>query len=185
MDGRAFIRRTDNTYDVITLEPMAPTFAGVNALYSREFYAQSRAKLTDDGVIAQWLPFHLVPPYLGASIVRTFQDVFPNAVLWVDPQSGTGIILGSKNDGTDMSRHWPGLEREKVMRILPEDGIRKGIALNAAELKLYGDYGAVITDDNQLLAYRIPGSDRKTLMELQKKNVELIEKLTGKNIAVK
>ena len=45
MDGRAWLRRIDRTYDVITLEPMPPTFAGVNALYSREFYETSARRL--------------------------------------------------------------------------------------------------------------------------------------------
>ena len=35
MDGRAWLRRTDRKYDVVTLEPMPPTFAGVNSLYCR------------------------------------------------------------------------------------------------------------------------------------------------------
>jgi spermidine synthase len=33
MDERAYLRRSDARYDVITLEPMPPNFAGVNALY--------------------------------------------------------------------------------------------------------------------------------------------------------
>ena len=36
MDGRAWLRRTERRYDLITLEPMPPNFAGVNALYSLE-----------------------------------------------------------------------------------------------------------------------------------------------------
>src|SRR5262249_20029974 len=36
MDGRAWLRRSGARYDVVTLEPMPPHFAGVNALYSRE-----------------------------------------------------------------------------------------------------------------------------------------------------
>ncbi|MCB1839667.1 MAG: hypothetical protein KDI61_05335, partial [Alphaproteobacteria bacterium] len=59
MDGRAFMRRTRNIYDVITLEPMPPTFAGVNSLYSLEFYQLARSKLSPNGIIAQWLPYHL------------------------------------------------------------------------------------------------------------------------------
>ena len=46
MDGRAWLRRTDHVYDVVTLEPMPPrTFAGVNALYSHEFYELVAARL--------------------------------------------------------------------------------------------------------------------------------------------
>jgi spermidine synthase len=32
MDGRAWMRRGRRTYDVITLEPMPPAFAGTNVL---------------------------------------------------------------------------------------------------------------------------------------------------------
>ena len=64
MDGRAYMRRTHKTYDVITLEPMPPSAAGVNALYSKEFYELAKQKLSANGVIAQWLPLHLVAPLL-------------------------------------------------------------------------------------------------------------------------
>lgn len=53
MDGRAWLRRTDKTYDVVTLEAMPPYFAGVNALYSFDFYEIVAAKLTRKGVVAQ------------------------------------------------------------------------------------------------------------------------------------
>src|SRR5205814_8078745 len=42
MDGRAYLRRTKATYDVFTLEPLPPGSAGVNALYSEEFYTLAR-----------------------------------------------------------------------------------------------------------------------------------------------
>ena len=56
MDGRAYLRRTTRNYDVVTLEPMPPTFAGSNALYSLEFYLLIKSRLNDGGVAAQWLP---------------------------------------------------------------------------------------------------------------------------------
>ena len=85
MDGRAWLRRTDRLYDVITLEPMPPNFAGVNSLYSREFYEIMADRLRPNGVVAQWLPFHLVTVHHATSVVATFRAVFPDAVLWIDP----------------------------------------------------------------------------------------------------
>lgn len=154
MDGRAFMRRTEKTFDVITLEPMPPTFAGVNALYSKEFYQLARERMSDNGIIAQWLPFHLVSAYHGASVSRTFTEVFPNAVLWIDPESLTGILLGSKNDRGTLGSEFPGFKRNDLKRILPEETVRKAVYLEKEGLKRYGEqYGDVITDDNQLLAY--------------------------------
>lgn len=153
MDGRAYIRRTEKTYDVITLEPMPPHFAGVNALYSQEFYQKARAKLRPDGVIAQWLPFHLVAPYYIASIVKTFQSVFPNAILWIDPVSTTGILLGTNNDQTDFGTNWPGFSRNPITRTLDEPAVRQAVLMTKNQLPMFGAKARIISDDNQLLAY--------------------------------
>lgn len=161
VDGRSWMRRTKQRYDIITLEPMPPTFAGVNALYSREFYELVRSRLNVGGIAAQWLPFHLVDPLRGASIATTFRDVFPNAVLWVHPSSGTGILLGRYDGDWDarpatdfgaFGAEWPGLARESPGRTLTNDAIRSALVSPDAFTR-YADIGKVITDDNQLLAY--------------------------------
>ncbi len=153
MDGRAYLRRTKTHYDVITLEPMPPGTVGVNALYSLEFYQQARAKLTSEGVIAQWLPFHCVEPHYTTSIAKTFIQVFPNAVLWLDPVSHTGILLGTKNNSVPLATSWPGFLRSITLRNLSNEQIQKYVVLNAAELERYSQTGEIITDDNQLLSY--------------------------------
>lgn len=154
MDGRAFMRRTDKLYDVITLEPMPPTQAGVNALYSQEFYQRARSKLAPGGVIAQWLPLHGVAYPYSASIARTFQQTFPNAILWIDPISITdGILLGSTDASVDLTTAWPGLNRTSPGRNLSGDEVRQAVALNRTDLARYAAHGDIISDDNQLLAY--------------------------------
>ncbi len=153
MDGRAWLRRTTEIYDVITLEPMPPNFAGMNALYSREFYAQAARKLSPDGVLAQWVPLHLTPSEYAVSVARTFLEVFPNALLWVDPVSGTGILVGAKNARPPIGLAWPGFARLGLARGLTESQVREAIALDPAALARYAAPGRVITDDNQLLAY--------------------------------
>lgn len=153
MDGRAFMRRTKKTYDIITLEPMPPNFAGVNALYSQEFYKLAKSKLSEEGVIAQWLPYHLVPAEYSASIARTFYDVFPNAILWNDPASQTGILLGSVSKKNKLGDLWPGLERNQIKRSLLKEEIISAIILDTNAIKSYAELGKIITDDNQLLSY--------------------------------
>lgn len=153
MDGRAYLRRFDKVYDVITLEPMPPNFAGVNSLYSREFYELAKSRLSKEGTIAQWLPFHLITPHTAASISKTFQDVFPNAILWVDPKSKTGILLGSANDAGALGKKWPGYERLKGVRDLSKAEVLKWVIHDRHELRDYAAEGEIITDDNQRLAY--------------------------------
>ncbi len=178
MDGRAWLRRTDAVYDVITLEPMPPTFAGVNALYSREFYAIASARMRDGGVIAQWLPFHLLSPADAFHIAAAFVAVFPDAVLWVDPVSTTGILLGRKGQaGLPLGQRWPGFLRRQPERGLDEQQVRAAVRLAPDALARYASLGAPVTDNNQVLAYgsasALVGLDRSA--ELQKAQEWFVE----------
>jgi spermidine synthase len=153
MDGRAYLRRVAKAYDVITLEPMPPNFAGMNALYSREFYELARLRLGPDGMIAQWMPLRHVAPHYSASIARTFQSVFPNAILWIEPVSQTGILLGTVNDDRPLGADWPGFKRTAMTYNLTEDQVRNAVLMDRKQLRRYGENGEIISDDNQLLAY--------------------------------
>jgi spermidine synthase len=153
MDGRAWLRRTRQSYDVVTLEPMPPYFAGVNSLYSLEFYQLAAARMNPGGVIAQWLPFHLLPPQHAVSVAATFRAVFPDSIVWIDPVGRTGILLGRREHGTPpLGLEWPGLQRPAPGR-LPAQVIADAVALDTAGLARYAALGTLVTDDNQLLAY--------------------------------
>jgi spermidine synthase len=174
MDGRAYMRRTNKMYDVITLEPMPPTFAGVNALYSKEFYEFAKQKLNPGGMIAQWVPFHILGVHSSVSIAKTFQSVFPNSILWIDPPSGTGILIGSNGD-YPIGDVWPGFDRTNIERSMGESDVKKAISLRQEKLKVYGDYGAEITDDNQLLAYGRAVSEWRRYGKLEQENLDLLQ----------
>jgi spermidine synthase len=162
-DGRAWLRRAGaHTYDVITLEPMPPTFAGVNALYSLEFYALLADRLRPGGVAAQWLPFHLVDPHRAASIVATVAAVFPEVALWVHAESGTGVVLARAGGGGDLGGAWPGLAREAPGRTLTPEEVRAALILDPGATARLAAAGDVITDDNQRLAV---GADPRDLTE--------------------
>ena len=81
-DGRQHLQMASaGSYDLITLEPPPIAYAGVAALYSREFYELARSRLTADGYISQWLPAYQVPEASSLAMVRAFVDVFPQTVL--------------------------------------------------------------------------------------------------------
>ena len=97
-DGRQHLQmRPAASYDLIVLEPPPIAYAGVGALYSRDFYALARGRLKPNGYVSQWLPAYQVPPDTTLSMVRAFVDVFPQAVLL----SGAGsdlLLLGTTAD---------------------------------------------------------------------------------------
>lgn len=170
MDGRAFLRRTQRQFDIITLEPMPPNHAGVNALYSREFYELARQRLGQRGVVAQWLPAHLVSEPHARAIAKTFQDVFPNAALWIDPSDRNGILLGTNDLSEPLGSTWPGLQRTGPHRALPPEAIRAALELGPKELARYAGEAPVVTDDNQLLAY----GKRHSIKESGTRDTELV-----------
>ncbi|MBI3047306.1 MAG: fused MFS/spermidine synthase [Acidobacteria bacterium] len=94
-DGRQHLQmRAPGAYDLVALEPPPIAYAGVSALYSREFYALARTRLKPNGYISQWLPAYQVPPQTTLSMVRAFVDVFPDAVLLSGAASDL-LLLGT------------------------------------------------------------------------------------------
>ncbi len=56
-DGRRFLLRTDQMFDVITIDPPPPVGAsGSSLLYSTEFYSVLKRRLAPNGILAQWVP---------------------------------------------------------------------------------------------------------------------------------
>ena len=81
-DGRQHLQmQPPSSYDLVTLEPPPIAYAGVAALYSREFYELVRGRLKAGGYVSQWLPAYQVPSRTTLAMIRAFIDVFPQAVL--------------------------------------------------------------------------------------------------------
>jgi spermidine synthase len=79
-DGRRFLERSGEQYDVITIDPPPPIVAaGSSLLYSHEFYEVVKRRLRPDGVLQQWLPwFPGADPVIIGSISRALRDSFPH-----------------------------------------------------------------------------------------------------------
>jgi spermidine synthase len=96
-DGRHHLHmQPAATYDLITLEPPPIAYAGVAALYSREFYALARTRLKPKGYLSQWLPAYQVPAATTVAMIRSFIDVFPQAVL-LSGAGGDLLLLGAND----------------------------------------------------------------------------------------
>jgi len=75
-DGRRYLERTTEEYDVVTLDPPPPVqAAGSSLLYSKEFYAIVKQRLRPGGILQQWLPYG--DPVVQASVARALQESFP------------------------------------------------------------------------------------------------------------
>ncbi|MEW5984550.1 MAG: tetratricopeptide repeat protein [Acidobacteriota bacterium] len=92
-DGRHHLQmQGPESYDLITLEPPPIAYAGVAALYSREFYQLARTRLKPAGYMSQWLPAYQVPPETALAMIRAFVDVFPSSVLLSGAQADLLLV---------------------------------------------------------------------------------------------
>jgi predicted membrane-bound spermidine synthase len=75
-DGRRYLERTSEQYDVITIDPPPPVeAAGTSLLYSKEFYSIIRRRLAPGGMLQQWLPWG--DAVVKAAVTRALQESFP------------------------------------------------------------------------------------------------------------
>ena len=81
-DGRNYLMRSDEQFDIITADATHPVNSSSWALFTREFYGLVHQRLASDGVFVQWLPFHDLSSQDFRDIVKTFQSVFPHTSLW-------------------------------------------------------------------------------------------------------
>ncbi|MDJ0913263.1 MAG: fused MFS/spermidine synthase [Desulfobacterales bacterium] len=93
-DGRTYLQLSEDFYDLISIEVSSIWFAGATNIYSREFYEIAKARLTQDGVLQQWIQFHHIGLNEILSTIATAKDVFPYVSVWF--AGGQGILLASK-----------------------------------------------------------------------------------------
>ncbi|MBX7258565.1 MAG: fused MFS/spermidine synthase [Candidatus Hydrogenedentes bacterium] len=116
-DGRNFLLTTENTYDVITFEPMPLAVTGVSTFYTREYYELCKAKLAPGGIVSQWIPLHSLDKDLVQSLMYTFNEVFPESCAWflnadlflIGSNQPLNVDLGRAQERLHTPKLWDGL----------------------------------------------------------------------------
>jgi len=93
-DGRNYLKTTNERFDVVTADPIHPWNQGSGYLYTTEYYETAKDRLTERGIMCQWLPIYGLSIENYKSIVATFAAAFPETTLW---QFGKdSVLVGSK-----------------------------------------------------------------------------------------
>lgn len=163
-DGRVFMKLGAGTYDMITADPIHPKISRVGYLYTQEYYQSIRDRLTEDGVVCQWMPIYQISPDRLRSAVGTFLEVFPEATLWY--VENHALLLAKKNgEPIDFALLSERFDAPNVRQDLESIDIRSPEALLAhllmgpAELRAYVDASGGVplnTDDFPYLEYFVP-----------------------------
>ena len=94
-DARTALLYRPQTYDVMVSEPSNPWMAGVNNLFTSEFYALVRKRLKPGGVFCQWIQSYELSNESLQTIVSTLAAAFPHTHLFASHLSGDMILLAS------------------------------------------------------------------------------------------
>ncbi len=96
-DGRTAIQASSKKYDLIISEPSNPWVAGCSNLFTQEFFHAARERLSDDGVLAQWIQTYNFTLENYLLIVRTMRSEFPHyGVITLSGGSDTLLLASSK-----------------------------------------------------------------------------------------
>lgn len=100
-DARHFLLTTDESFDLITSDPIHPWMKGAAALYSAEYFALAQQHLNPGGVITQWVPFYESTEEAVKSEVVTFFEAFPDGLVFGNTYEGSGydVVLAAREGG--------------------------------------------------------------------------------------
>jgi spermidine synthase len=128
-DGRHHMERTPQKYDLIISQPSNPWISGVSSLFTRDYYQLMMDRLSDRGVVCQWIPSYHMSKKMLAIICKTWTDVFPNSSMWTSSVVGDLFLIGSKeNIELDYKLFLKRLKKEKINQDLAR------IDMNSPEL---------------------------------------------------
>ena len=165
-DARHFLLTTDETFDLITSDPIHPWMKGAAALYSAEYFDLARAHLNPGGVITQWVPLYETNAAAVKSEMATFFEAFPDGTVWGNTYNGEGydVVLAAKNGGisVDVDQFVDRLqapENEGVAMSLAQAGFPRALDLlttytaGASDLAPWLEDAIVNRDRNLRLMY--------------------------------
>jgi len=181
-DGRNFLLKTSERYDVIIPEPSDPWQDFSSPLFSKEFFELGRKHLKENGLFIQWVPIYQLRSRDFRSFYHTFHEVFPHVVAFAnvnqEERAGpypTELILVGSPSPIEVDRIYDRFyllderSREELSRVIFMQGVRPRaegetaadrilslVVFTSEELGNYGDEAPLITDDNLLLEYSAP-----------------------------
>ncbi len=161
-DGRRFLERTTQQFDLITLDPPPPVEAAASSLlYSEEFYSLVSAHLKPDGVLQQWFPFGEEP--ILKAIARSLKNSFPYLRVFSSVDGWGYHFIASKSPikeavAADMAARLPQAAVKDLLQWNPGDTARgmfqRMIAHETtADAIIAGEPGRAITDDRPYNEY--------------------------------
>jgi spermidine synthase len=126
-DGRNYLLSTTKTYDIVSVNAIAPRFSP--ALYTRDFFELSQSKMNSNGIMAIWLPTYSVSKAAYRSIFQSFRSVFPSSFLFYVNHSHYLLIGSAQDIEFDLDEFARRAETERIQDSLKEVGLEDPLVL--------------------------------------------------------
>ncbi len=165
-DGRAFLLSARRSWDVITVDPIHPYVAGAATLYTRDYFALVRSRLSARGVAAHWLPLYQLRWEDVCGVLRSFSDVFSDAAVYLT--GGDAILIGGAGEvAWDPARFRQGFlnptVRDDLARVWLDSPERLAATASCggATLRRLASWAQPITDDHTWIEFTAPASAQR------------------------
>lgn len=103
-DGRRFLSRNPERYDIVCTDLVTPWNEGASALYAAEHLRTVRERLNPGGICVVWLPLFQLTREEFLVIARTMAGAFPSVTFWqLGALSGhaVGALVGADRLSTE------------------------------------------------------------------------------------
>jgi tetratricopeptide (TPR) repeat protein len=158
-DARTHLLHAGGTYGLIVSEPSNPWIAGVNNLFTVDFYRRVRARLEPDGVFCQWLQLYELSPETFATLLGSFLDVFPQGqVFCVWRNVDLLLVAAPPGRSLDLARlETPAARRMLDRARIPEPAMIAAYwASSLDSLRSLTTNAPLNRDDRPVVEYRAP-----------------------------
>ncbi|MFH1068218.1 MAG: fused MFS/spermidine synthase, partial [Candidatus Glassbacteria bacterium] len=162
-DGRNYLFRNREKWDVIASEPSNPWIAGIGSLYTEEFYADCRERLAPGGIICQWIHLYEMQESVLKTILITFMKYFPATVAFTSVEGNDLLLIGSEAElQPDLDLFARRMRSGQVAADLRRIGITSPFTLlttqvlDRTEMRRWAGVGPTNTDDFPSVEYQAP-----------------------------
>ena len=162
-DGRNYLFRNDEKWDVITSEPSNPWIAGIGNLYTEEFYSDCRDRLAPGGIICQWIHLYEMQESVLKTILLTFIKYFPAAAAFTSVENNDLLLIGSAGElRPDLELLTRRIRSGEVAKDMQRIGLTSPFTLlttqvfDSAEMRRWAGVGPTNSDNFPRVEYDAP-----------------------------
>ncbi|MBI4025832.1 MAG: fused MFS/spermidine synthase [Verrucomicrobia bacterium] len=197
-DGREALWAAPREYDLIVSAPSHPNRAGVESLFTQEYYRAAARKLRECGLFVHWLQAYDVDSWTMRSVFATLASVFPWVEIWQTQVGDLALVASLKPIAYDANSLRLRLQQEpfkaalmQAWRVTDLEGFLAHYVANDSFAKAVAQSRgvAINSDDHNVLEFafargvgRRSGVELRELLEAARFRLENRPRLTGDGV---